>query len=391
MTNLLGLRVTGKIDDKTAAASSSSGGWPNAGKAMINSTEYDTIALAITAAATGDIIKVGQGTDSGGITVDEQVALVSLSPRETIITHSTSATLIVSAANVTLVNLYVISTGAGIITGALTSDQAGLKAIGCIFEKITGAPTTSYGALIAAGDAHFLDCKFNVTTGTNKNAIYQSGAASTVILEGGEVLAGVLNVEHASAVLELRGVKLASGVTFAGSGTVKGWYYDADDNIVMADNAWIGLGSGAGRIEFDDQATDEINILNAVLGIGTSTPNSAYSIDATSAIVSPQFLSHRVTGLADDGVTSTNPSAVSARYWFFFITNNAEYFLGLVTFGAITQIANSGCSVVAGNGTLSGTTGPDGTLNLRANNQTLYIENRLGGARNLGAMIAGGD
>jgi len=34
----------------------------------------------------------------------------------------------------------------------------------------------------------------------------------------------------------------------------------------------MGLGSGAGRIEWDDQSTDEVNILNARLGIGTATP-----------------------------------------------------------------------------------------------------------------------
>ncbi len=51
---------------------------------------------------------------------------------------------------------------------------------------------------------------------------------------------------------------MTSGNTFAGT--------DADDN-------WLGLGSSAGRIEFDDQATDEINILDANVGIGTSTPS----------------------------------------------------------------------------------------------------------------------
>lgn len=53
---------------------------------------------------------------------------------------------------------------------------------------------------------------------------------------------------------------------------------DANDvvwnqNITMTDDAWIGLGAAAGRIEFDDQAEDEINILDAHVGIGTQTPN----------------------------------------------------------------------------------------------------------------------
>lgn len=41
-----------------------------------------------------------------------------------------------------------------------------------------------------------------------------------------------------------------------------------------ADDDWLGLGASAGRIEFDDQTTDEVNILNANVGIGTSTPTS---------------------------------------------------------------------------------------------------------------------
>ena len=45
-----------------------------------------------------------------------------------------------------------------------------------------------------------------------------------------------------------------------------------------ADDDWIGLGSGAGRIEFDDQATDEVNILDANVGIGLSNPINALSV-----------------------------------------------------------------------------------------------------------------
>lgn len=47
----------------------------------------------------------------------------------------------------------------------------------------------------------------------------------------------------------------------------------ADVSYTIADNGWIGLGAAAGRIEFDDQATDEINFLDCNVGIGTSTPS----------------------------------------------------------------------------------------------------------------------
>ncbi|MCP4650317.1 MAG: hypothetical protein GY853_09610, partial [PVC group bacterium] len=51
-------------------------------------------------------------------------------------------------------------------------------------------------------------------------------------------------------------------------------FYQIDTNIRVTDDSWIGLGSGDGQIVFDNQATDEVNILNAFVGIGTSTPYS---------------------------------------------------------------------------------------------------------------------
>jgi hypothetical protein len=48
--------------------------------------------------------------------------------------------------------------------------------------------------------------------------------------------------------------------------------------IVVPDNVYIGLGAGAGRIEFDDQSTDGINFLNCRIGVGTSTPQNTVDI-----------------------------------------------------------------------------------------------------------------
>src|SRR3989344_8248868 len=52
-----------------------------------------------------------------------------------------------------------------------------------------------------------------------------------------------------------------------------------DMGITLADNLLIGLGTSAGRIEFDDTTTDEVNILGANVGIGTSTPGGILDID----------------------------------------------------------------------------------------------------------------
>ena len=60
-----------------------------------------------------------------------------------------------------------------------------------------------------------------------------------------------------------------------------------------ADDDWLGLGASAGRIEFDDQTTDEVNILDANIGIGTSTPTGKLDVNGT-------FVQKAVTIVADD-------------------------------------------------------------------------------------------
>jgi len=52
-----------------------------------------------------------------------------------------------------------------------------------------------------------------------------------------------------------------------------------EDDILMGDDNWIGLGGTIGRIEFDNQGSDEVNILNANVGIGTQTPT--YRLDVS--------------------------------------------------------------------------------------------------------------
>ncbi|MBP7768610.1 hypothetical protein KA082_02125 [Candidatus Woesebacteria bacterium] len=48
--------------------------------------------------------------------------------------------------------------------------------------------------------------------------------------------------------------------------------------LTFIDDNWLGLGASAGRIEFDDQTVDEINILAANVGIGTSAPGSKLDV-----------------------------------------------------------------------------------------------------------------
>ena len=66
----------------------------------------------------------------------------------------------------------------------------------------------------------------------------------------------------------------AGSVTTVGSMSGSSVFADA-----TADDDWFGLGAAAGRIEFDDLTVDEVNILGANVGIGTSTPWALLSVN----------------------------------------------------------------------------------------------------------------
>ncbi len=63
-------------------------------------------------------------------------------------------------------------------------------------------------------------------------------------------------------------------------------------NTTIANTKWIGLGSSAGRIVFDDDTTDYINLLNANVGIGTTVPNFTLDINGIIGINANQLIYH---------------------------------------------------------------------------------------------------
>lgn len=73
------------------------------------------------------------------------------------------------------------------------------------------------------------------------------------------------------------------------------------DNMDIADDKWIGLKYNGGRIEFDDQVADEVNILGAKVGIGTTVPNAGFHI-----LNELTLDSFRV----DDSVSDTTPFVI---------------------------------------------------------------------------------
>lgn len=248
----------------TITISAGGGGWPAAGKAMINNVEYDTVQLAIDAMASGDIIKVGQGTDSGGIVPDTAGSIVGLSPVETIITRSDNSSITVSIDtpdNVALKNLTISHTGAGTSVSCVQTNQDGIVLDGLNIEKTSGTPTNATGVSVYGGSGagtYLRNCKITISTGTNKYGVYTSTAANNVIIEGGEINAVTTDIYigHASSVVELRGVKLlGGGINNASGGTVKGWYYDTNNNVKFVGTTTIQMATGAAINEFSTDGT----------------------------------------------------------------------------------------------------------------------------------------
>lgn len=98
--------------------------------------------------------------------------------------------------------------------------------------------------------------------------------------------------------------------TLALSETLTNKTLDSDSfatSLTATDDDWIGLGATDGRIEFDNQATDEVNILSARLGINTQTPTYRFELnqqvnDAEEVLASFNALSDGDAVVTGEGV-----------------------------------------------------------------------------------------
>lgn len=236
MADLLGLRIAGAIDNKAAATGTTGGGWPNAGKAMINSTEYASIAAAIAAAAAGDIIKIGQGTFTETLTVDEVVTLVALDPIDTIITSASSATITVTSAGAAFRNLGIRNTaGGGTDSTVVQSNVNNCVYENCILTK-TGAADDSACILQYGGTGtQIINCELTTTGATKNYAIWNNTAVVTIEIIGGS-LSGTTQdiISDQASTFTMRGVKLVNSlISLTGSGILVGYYVNAAGDVVL--------------------------------------------------------------------------------------------------------------------------------------------------------------
>ena len=161
----------------------------------------------------------------------------------------------------------------------------------------------------------------------------------------------------------------------------------AGTSLTKAAGSDVATGTDDAKYVTAKAIKDSVNVPNVAPGAANHTLRSTGSAWESAF---DSFKSSEILGMADD--TAIAMPIYSNRYFFTINTNATDYFLGVNNYGAIATIATAGSiSVVGGNGTLAGTTGTDGRINIRASNQIIYIENRSGSPRNIGYAAFGSD
>lgn len=194
----------------------------------------------------------------------------------------------------------------GLIVVADTTDTTSYVAL---WESATGS-------LAAKSDAGIT---YNAGTGTLNSTVLTEGG--NAVYNSSETPGGELGGTWASPTID-------------DSVAVSSWTLTTSSiatSLTVTDDDWIGLGSGAGRIEFDNQATDEVNILNAKFAIGTSTPQKNFHL------------------LGDDGAVAAFPTIGTKDFFVFENNGNMNMvFVGSTTGNAAIKFIDSGAAAFRG-------------------------------------------
>lgn len=194
-------------------------------------TKYATLPVAVTAAATGDKIKLFAGTytiTGAALSLSKTIEVEGDGISRTIITSSlsNSPTIDVTADSVTFKNLTIQHTGTGASAGPLSTDNANLVLDNVYLDKTSGASTTSYGLWMYGGSVTLKNgTLISCTAGTTKYGIYNDTADCTVNIWGGQVGGDTTDIftARAGSVLTLTGPILTNGL-IGWSGTGTGFY-----------------------------------------------------------------------------------------------------------------------------------------------------------------------
>lgn len=151
------------------------------------------------------------------------------------------------------------------------------------------------------------------------------------------------------------------------TGTETLWYKTiaSATGLTMEDDAWIGLGATAGRIQFDDQATDEV-ILSGRIGINNDTPTKALDIIGDTITTGDVYLSQNKGFYWD-----TNEA--SLYYDGEMYVNNAS---GNTRIGAGQTLSGTTIDFIRSGGTVLGyfITGTTNTGDFSVDADTFYVD-----------------
>ncbi|TSC57878.1 MAG: Metallophosphoesterase [Candidatus Peregrinibacteria bacterium Greene0416_19] len=173
--------------------------------------------------------------------------------------------------------------------GRIVFDDQGTDEINILSARLgvgTSAPTTALDVVgTISGSALTLSGPANNSYILGNLSIGKTGAGLSKLDVVGTISGTTLQINGAGTFLTditvsggditgAGGAAIDLGESTAGDVTVTG-------DLIVADDSFLGLSSSAGRIVFDDQATDEINIMSARLGVGTSAPTTALDVVGT--------------------------------------------------------------------------------------------------------------
>ena len=245
------------------------------------------------------------------------------------------------------------------LTGSTQTFAAGIS--GTDFAISSSGTTHTFNIPDAGAAARGL-----ITTGTQTFAGAKT-FSSNLNANGG------LDVDDVFVVADGGILTTTANANFNGGLDIDDAFTIADGGLTatVSDNFWQGLGSSSGRIEFDDQTIDEVNILNANVGIGTTTPN--YKLQIVDTTGSAFDLSSAVTGGADNATGGTiNGSKIGGT---------ADIVTGLsVSAGVFTSATASTIYGLYVNGENSSSTVTDGYL--------LYLDGSFSATNNYGIYQA---
>ena len=163
----------------------------------------------------------------------------------------------------------------------------------------------------------------NINSGTPTATISANSGNNATYLSG----TGTLSTTNAQT-LTIGGSTTGNITIDSGSSSIT-----LSDNTTIVDNNWIGFGGSAGRIEFDDQTTDEVNIISANVGIGTQTPTDPLNVRSDSAGATSAIL--RLENLA----TATVSTGGGLNYYANRTTGGSTNIIAMN--GVITSIDNT--------------------------------------------------